>query len=370
MIRILHSVSNMDRAGIETMLMNYYRHIDREKIQFDFLCNKKKPGAYDNEIIKMGGRIFHSPGLNPAKYFKYMDFMKKLFEKYPEYKIVHAHNGAFGVYALHGAKLAGVPIRIFHAHSAGIGPDWKLPLKLICKSRLDANMNRCWSCGIESARFFFGNKTVDDNDFLLVHNAIEVDRFVFNEKIRNNIRNRYSLGDKLVIGHVGRFMYEKNHKKLLEIFREVHNLKPSARLVLLGDGGLEEKIKQYAIQLGIDKFVIFMGNVPNVNEWYQAFDVFVMPSFREGLPVVGVEAQAADLPCVFSSAITDEIAITENADFVGLEKENSVWANIILEKAKKVSRVDRTVDIRKAGYDITLEAKKMQDKYLELLKEL
>ena len=141
MIRILHSVSNMDRAGIETMLMNYYRHIDRNKIQFDFLCNKKKPGAYDKEIEEMGGKIFHTPGLNPIKYPKYLNYMKKLFCRYPEYKIVEAHNGALGVYALYAAKKSYIPHRIFHAHGASITKDWKFPIKLVCKKLLPNSMN-------------------------------------------------------------------------------------------------------------------------------------------------------------------------------------------------------------------------------------
>lgn len=140
MIRILHSVSNMDRAGIETMLMNYYRHIDRSKIQFDFLCNKKKPGAYDAEIKEMGGNIYHTPGLNPAKYPSYLKCMKKIFEENPEYKIVEAHNGALGVYALHAAKVNHIPVRIFHAHGASITRDWKLPIKLVCKALLPSNI--------------------------------------------------------------------------------------------------------------------------------------------------------------------------------------------------------------------------------------
>lgn len=140
MIRILHSVSNMDRAGIETMLMNYYRYMDKSKVQFDFLCNKKKPGAYDDEIKSMGGRIYHTPGLNPAKYPEYLKFMRKLFHEHPEYKIVEAHNGALGVYALHAAKVSKIPVRIFHAHGASITKDWKLPIKLVCKACLPTNM--------------------------------------------------------------------------------------------------------------------------------------------------------------------------------------------------------------------------------------
>lgn len=215
MIRILHSVSNMDRAGIETMLMNYYRHIDRSKIQFDFLCNKKKPGAYDAEIKEMGGNIYHTPGLNPAKYPSYLKCMKKIFEENPEYKIVEAHNGALGVYALHAAKVNHIPVRIFHAHGASITRDWKLPIKLVCKALLPSNMNQHFSCGIEAARCYFGEKVVERNDYELIPNAIEVNRFVFDSTIRNRIRHDNHLENKHIVGHVGRFMSQKNHTFLL-----------------------------------------------------------------------------------------------------------------------------------------------------------
>ena len=162
MIRILHSVSNMDRAGIETMLMNYYRYMDKSKVQFDFLCNKKKPGAYDDEIKSMGGRIYHTPGLNPAKYPVYLKYMRELFQEHPEYKIVEAHNGALGVYALHAAKVSKIPVRIFHAHGASITKDWKLPIKLVCKSCLPTNMTHHFSCGVEAAKCYFGQKVVDE----------------------------------------------------------------------------------------------------------------------------------------------------------------------------------------------------------------
>lgn len=221
MIRILHSVSNMDRAGIETMLMNYYRHIDRSKIQFDFLCNKKKPGAYDDEIKRMGGRIYHTPGLNPAKYPSYLKCMKKIFEENSEYKIVEAHNGALGVYALHAAKVNHIPVRIFHAHGASITRDWKLPIKLVCKALLPSNMNQHFSCGIEAARCYFGEKVVERNDYELIPNAIEVNRFVFDPTIRNRIRHDNHLENKHVVGHVGRFMSQKNHTFLLDVFAEV-----------------------------------------------------------------------------------------------------------------------------------------------------
>lgn len=249
MIRILHSVSNMDRAGIETMLMNYYRHIDRSKIQFDFLCNKKKPGAYDAEIKEMGGNIYHTPGLNPAKYPSYLKCMKKIFEENPEYKIVEAHNGALGVYALHAAKVNHIPVRIFHAHGASITRDWKLPIKLVCKALLPSNMNQHFSCGIEAARCYFGEKVVERNDYELIPNAIEVNRFVFDSTIRNRIRHDNHLENKHIVGHVGRFMSQKNHTFLLDVFAEVSKRDSLAHLVLLGDGELMDAMKEKASNL-------------------------------------------------------------------------------------------------------------------------
>lgn len=366
MIRILHSVSNMDRAGIETMLMNYYRHIDRDKIQFDFLCNKTKPGAYDDEILKMGGRIFHTPGLNPAKYPQYLKYMKKLFINHPEYKIVEAHNGAFGVYALHAAKLNKIPVRIFHAHGASITKDLKMPLKLVCKSRLKANINYNFTCGKEAARCYFGDRAAQTGDYELIPNAIEVNRFVFNRTVRDKIRDKYNLAGKHVIGHVGRFMTQKNHKFLLDVFAELYKTDNKAYLVLLGDGELMDAMKERARQLGIENDVLFVGNVNNVNEWYQAFDAFVLPSIWEGLPVVGVEAQAADLSCVFSDSITKEINMTEHTDFVSLSAPTENWVVALKNALGYTDRKDNSKLIADMHYDITIESEKLQNRYIEL----
>lgn len=368
MIRILHSVSNMDRAGIETMLMNYYRHIDRDKVQFDFLCNKPKKGAYDDEIRELGGKIYVSPGLNPFKYPEYLEFMKKLFKAHPEYNVIHAHNGALGVYALHAGKVNNIPVRIFHAHGASITRDWKLPLKLFCKSRLKSNINHKWTCGVDAARCYYGNRTVDENDFLLVRNAIEVERFVFNAEVRRKMRNRYNLEGKHIIGHVGRFMTQKNHSFLIDVFDELCRQDDKAVLFLAGDGELMPEMKKKVKKLGLAEKVIFAGNIDNVNEIYQMFDVFVLPSVWEGLPVVGIEAQTASLPCIFSSAVTRETAVTENCRFISLDAPKSKWVKVILS-AYGCRRRDNTDIITEAGYNISMEAVKLQNKYIELTKD-
>ncbi|WP_026659665.1 glycosyltransferase family 1 protein [Butyrivibrio sp. AC2005] len=366
MIRVLHSVSNMDRAGIETMLMNYYRHIDRNKVQFDFLCNKKKAGAYDSEVESLGGRIFRSPGLNPIKIPVYMKYMKNLFKEHPEYTIVEAHNGAFGVYALHGAKISGIPTRIFHAHGAAITKDWKLPLKKICMMFLPINMTHHYTCGIAAAKCYFGNEIVEKGDYEFIPNAIEVERFIFDKNIRDRIRKENGLEDKHVLGHVGRFMAQKNHAFILDVFAELVKKDDNAVLVLLGDGELMDTIKSKAAALGVDEKVIFVGNVGNANEWYQAFDSFILPSVWEGLPVVGVEAQASDLPCIFSDAITREIGFSDEAKFISTNASLDVWTNAIMQAFKKTERIDKTDLIRNNNYDIKTEAIKLQERYLRL----
>ena len=369
MVRVLHSVSNMDRAGIETMLMNYYRHIDRNKVQFNFLCNKKKPGAYDEEVKSLGGRIFHTPGLNPAKLPQYMKYMRNLLKNHPEYTIVEAHNGAFGVYALHGAKISGVPVRIYHAHGASITKDWKMPLKLICKKFLPSNMTHHYTCGIEAARCYFGDKVVEEGDYELIPNAIEVSRFVFNPEIRDRMRKEYGLEGKHVLGHVGRFMTQKNHTFLLDIFAEVAKIDDLAVLVCLGDGELMPSIKEKAKTLGIEDKILFVGNVGNANEWYQAFDAFILPSIWEGLPVVGVEAQAADLPCIFSDGVTKEIGLSDKAVFVSLNDAKERWVVAIETAFSQEVREDKSQLIRDNNYDIEYEAIKLQDRYLRLAGE-
>lgn len=365
MIRILHSVSNMDRAGIETMLMNFYRHMDREKVQFDFLANKPKPGDYDEEIVGMGGRIFVTPGYKHVK--QYFDYMSSLFCKYPEYKIIHAHNGSLMLYALLSAKMNGMPVRIAHAHATSIPFDFKNGIKKCMKPMIKYAATDYWGCSNAAGEFYFSKKRWNEKN-QLIHNAIDVNNFTFNDLSRQKIRKEYGLGDKFVVGHVGRLTWQKNQKKLLEIFAEIHKIKPDAQLVIVGTGELEERLKKQAKELGILEAVTFSGMQTNVNEWYSVFDVFVMSSWYEGLPVVGIEAQAADLPCVFTDKITPEVKVTDRVRFVGLDDDATAWANAILE-FQPADRMNRFDELRAAGYDIETEAKRMQELYLTLAEQ-
>ena len=230
MIRILHSVSNMDRAGIETMLMNYYRRIDRSQIQFDFLVNKPKPGDYDDEIRSLGGNIYVSPGLAPWKFPAYMRFMKELLRAHPDIKILHAHNEGMMEYALKGAKSAGMPVRIAHAHNTRIIHDYKWPLKVFCKQFIPHTATEYFGCGRDAGIYYFGKKRWAEKG-VIMHNAIDPARFAFSEETRARMRRELQLDGKFAVGHVGRFNLQKNHKRLLDIFAALLREKPNAVLL-------------------------------------------------------------------------------------------------------------------------------------------
>ena len=366
MLRVLHSVSNMGRAGIETMLMNYYREIDRSRIQFDFLANKPVPGEYDEEIRSLGGRVFVSPGLNPLHFPRYRRYMAELLRDNPDIRIVHAHNEAMGYYALQSARDAGIRIRIAHAHNTRIIRDYKYPLKMVCKQLLPGAATDYWSCGRDAGIYYYGKKRWNTSGFIL-HNAIDVERFGFRPEVRERKRRQQGLDKCFVIGHVGRFNVQKNHSRLLDIFAAAARDIPEACLVLIGTGELEQAMKEKANSLGIMDKTIFAGQMADVSEWYQAMDCFILPSLFEGLPVVGIEAQAAGLPCVFSDRVTDEILLSPEARRISLDTDDAEWARQIAAiRQTETNRLQGKETVRQAGYDIHTEARKLQEIYLEM----
>lgn len=365
MIRILHSVSYMSRGGIETMLMNYYREIDRTKVQFDFLCNSQLKGEYDDEILSMGGRIFRSPGFSPIKRRAYKNFMKELFNAHPEYQIVEAHNGPLGRYAMKAAKDNGIPIRIYHAHGADLPFNLKWPIKYYCMKMLKYSMNEHFVCSEKAGRFYMGHKIMDNGDYYFIPNAIAVENFVFNPTIRNNIRKRYGIGNKKVVGHIGRISLQKNHPFILNVFAKLHAQNSETHLVLVGGGEWESKIKSQIKELGLENAVTMTGVISNPQDWYQAFDVFFMPSLWEGLPVTGIEAQAADLPCLFSDAITQEVRLSDMTQFMSLKEPIELWADKLATILSDLpERKDNTDLITDCHYNIHTEAECLQNLYL------
>ena len=359
MIRVLQCVNNMHRAGLETMLMNYYRYIDRNEIQFDFLTHRPERSDYDDEIESLGGRVFHAPRLYPQNYAAYFSFMKSFFREHPEYQIVHSHIDSMSFLPLLAAKMAGIPIRIAHSHSTSIDMDYKYILKQIYRRGLAMVATDNFACGKKAGEFLFGSRA-----FTLIPNAIDADRFYYNEAERANVRKELKLEGKFVIGHVGRFTYLKNHGFLLEILACMLEKNENVRLLLIGTGEKKEEIQDKAKQMGLEEYVLFLGSRSDVERFYQAMDVFVMPSLFEGVPVVGIEAQFTQLPCVFSDRVPDEVAFTDLCCFVPLNDSPEKWAERIFAS---VNGRRGEMDISGAAYDIKNARHLLLDMYIELL---
>lgn len=361
MIRVLQCVNNMHRAGLETILMNYYRNMDRSKIQFDFLTHRPETSDYDEEILSLGGRIYHAPRLYPWNYPSYFAYMKRFFREHPEYKIVHSHIDAMSYLPLLTAKRAGVPIRIAHSHNTDIDRDYKYILKQYFRYRLPSAANYFCSCGAEAGRFLFQRE-----DARWIPNAIEPERFLFAPQVREIKRGELGLGDAFALGHIGRFSDQKNHTFLLELFAAVLEREPGAVLLLAGTGETEPRIRNQAAEMGLEENVRFLGKRADVNELYQAMDVFVMPSLFEGVPVVGIEAQFAGLPCVFSDKVPPEVAFTDLCRFVELEKPASFWAEQVLAARQQ----ERSAEpVSGSAYDAARASRDLEEYYQRLIQD-
>lgn len=363
-IRVLHCVNNMHRAGLETMLMNYYRNIDRTKIQFDFLTHRPERSDYDDEIESMGGKIYHAPRLYPQNYPAYFRWMKNFFKEHPEYKIVHSHIDAMSYVPLLTAKKAGVPIRIAHSHSTGIDKDFKYILKQFFRLQITSVANSFMACGELAGEFLFGNEK-----FEIIPNAVTAEKLYFNSFVRKQKRKDLGIKTQLVVGHVGRICYPKNHRFLIEIFSEIIKIDSSAILLIVGVGEKEEEIKQYVSELNLNDNIRFLGNRDDVSELYQAMDVFVLPSLFEGVPLVGIEAQFADLPCFFSDKVPKEVKFNANVQFMSLDLSAETWAEKIVS-CKGLNRASDVDDILISRYDIKAAHSILESQYLLLNNQL
>ena len=364
-IRVLHENVVMDMGGIENLLMNIYRNIDREKVQFDFMVHRDKDAYFDDEIRNLGGRIYKCSPFNPFKHFKYMSDINKVLKEHPEYNIIHAHS-ELNMWPLKSAKKYNIPIRISHSHSTREIKDLKWLFMEYEKIFLKQQCTDLFACSIDAARWLYGEKAVKQNKIKYIKNGIKVDDFEFHIDIRNRIRKELNLENNFVIGHVGRFMKEKNHKFMLDILKEIKKIKSNSVLIFVGNGELEDEIKNKARKMGITNEVRFLGVRSDVKYLMQAMDIFLFPSFYEGLGIVLIEAQALGLESVVSENIPDEAFITDLVHKVSLERDASYWAKKIIDiYNEKKNRKGRQEDIVKAGYDIVNTAKFLEEFYLD-----
>lgn len=358
-MRVLQVVTTMNRGGLETMLMNYYRHVDRERVQFDFLEHRKEHSAYDDEIESLGGRIYRLPRLVPWSK-SYLSALNHFFDEHPEYKVVHVHQDCLSSVILMVAAQHNVPVRVAHSHSASQDKNLKYLIKLCYKRFIPKYATDLFACGRDAGDWMFGGAP-----FQIINNAIDVAAYTYDRAKRQKVRQQLGLENEFTIGHVGRFNQPKNHPFLLDIFATLLKEEPNAILLLVGGGEGMSKMQEKVQALGIAEHVRFLGVRSDVADLMQAMDIFVLPSLYEGLPVTMVEAQAAGLPCIISDKVPPECILTEGlVDIMTLSASPEAWAEKILAK-RAIPRTDRRAEIAAHGFDITTEAVKLQEFYLK-----
>lgn len=362
-IRVLQVATIMNRGGLETMLMNYYRQIDRSKIQFDFMVHRMEKGHYDDEILQLGGRIYRMPSIRPGNYRLYFQKLNEFFSTHTEYKVVHSHINENSSFVLRAAKRSGVSCRIAHSHLSDLGIDLKLPFRLYARFTMKDHPSQYFACSKKAGQWLFGHRISSTKEVKVLNNAVNVEEFKYNGDIRSRVRNEMNAGDKLVIGHIGRFNKQKNHEFLIDIFKALHDKNPNAMLVLVGDGHLKPLIIKKVGSLGLSSHVKFLGVRSDIAHLMQGMDVFLFPSLFEGLPVVLVEAQAAGLKCIVSDTITRETDVSGRIEFISLKESADKWADKTLSDSYE--HADTSELLRQKGYDTATMAKWLTDYYQE-----
>ena len=353
-------VIGMSDGGVASVIMSLYRAIDKSKVQFDFLVESKSKIINKDEIEQLGGKVVIIPSYsNP---FKYMKALKNIFKE-NKYDIVHSNMSTLSVFTLKAAKQAGIKVRISHSHSTANKKEWKKTLmKTLLKPFAKVYATDYFACSALAGAYLFGKKSMDKGEVYIVNNAIDLKKFAYSEEKRDMIRKQYGIGDKFVVGHIGRMQQQKNQLFLLEIFNELLKKENNAKLLLIGDGPLRSDLEKKIELLNIKDKVVLTGNVANPYHYYSAMDCFLLPSLYEGLPIVGVEAQANGLPCYFADTITKEVNISGNVEFGSINDSPAKWAENIMKKKM------RSVENKLSGskYDIYTEAKRLLKKYQEI----
>ena len=353
MKRLLCIVGSMNAGGAETFLMKVYRKLNRTMYQMDFAIGTPEEGFYDQEITELGGRIFHIAPKSEGLLKNFFE-IKKLV-KTEQYKYVfRTSQNSLSALELFAAKLGGAEKRIYRSSNSNITDSKReMIVHKMCflMPKLFANVR--FAPSTEAAEFVFGKRCIDKGRASIIHNGIDLNTFRFNAEDRNTVRKELDIEDRFVVGHVGRFYVQKNHKKLVEIFYQIQKRIPNAILILVGQGELKKEIETQLIQLGLQDNVIFTGVRKDVSRLLSAMDVFVFPSLYEGMPNTVIEAQATGLPCVISNTITKEAKVTDIITYMGLEDDSAIWA----EEAIKMSmlcqdRMHPNAVMKGQGYDI------------------
>lgn len=358
-IRILQIVSTIGRgSGVMQVIYNWHRNIDRTKIQFDYLCFLRSETPMQKEIEELGGKVYYIPWKGVFHLFSFIKQIFCFFKKY-KYNIIHSHVTQMNLFFYPVAKFYGVKEIIQHSHAT----KWSDKFLNGLRNRffffwIRPFITKNLACSDLAGKFLF------KKDYTVINNGIDAEKFKFNEEIRIKVRKELNIENKFVVGHVGRFSHEKNHEFLIDIFNEIYKQDKNSALLLVGDGSLKKEIEQKVNRLNLSNNVIFIGTKSNVCDYYQAMDVFILPSFHEGLGLVAIEAQCSDLPCFISTFVPNKTMIC-NATKISLNKSAKQWSEKIL-KYKNFVRKDESERIKEKGFDIKIIANQIQGIYFQI----
>ena len=380
-VRVLHVLGNTNLGGAESRIMDLYRHTDRNRVQFDFLVHSGEEGFYEKEIRELGGRIFRVPRFRIYNYFSYRKALKEFFQEHHEFALVQGHMTSTAAIYLPIAKKAGVKKTAAHARSAGVDKGLKGTMTRFLRRNLADKADYLFTCSELAGISVYGEKAVQEGKTIFIPNAIDCAGFTFDPEKRKKMREELGLTDAIIIGHVGRFHYAKNHEYLIRVFAKLCQMGIRAcgstaengadqdyHLILLGEGPLMEDTRKLAEELGVADKVHFLGNHKNIADYYQAMDYFVYPSRYEGMPGTIVEAQASGLPCLMSDTICREVIATELVETMSIEKEPKVWAEVLQQRidalvSKQENREKYAAKMAAAGFDVQAQAERMMRFY-------
>ena len=372
MIRILQYIGTLNIGGSQSFLMELYRNIDKSKFQFDFIVfDTDINEEMYNEIINLGGKIYTIPKYNLLNHLLFKKWWNDFFRKHPEYKIIHGHVRSTAAIYMKIAKKYGVKT-IIHSHSTSNGTGIKAIGRKILQRNITKYADYFFYCSQISGEWLFGKEIVNSNKSFFIPNGIDMDKFNFSIKIRNEIRKKLNIRDnELLIGHVGRFTEPKNHKFIIEIFSEALKKDNRLKLILVGDGELKDKIEKYIDENKIKDKVILTGAVKNTYDYYNAMDLFFFPSLWEGLPVSVVEAQSNGLECLLSDSITEDVTLTNLITKCNLNSPKDKWVNKILSliNNKKRNGLSEIEKQKLEMFNSKNVSKRTEKMYLKILEE-
>lgn len=372
-LRVLQVGMTRNLGGIETYLIEQFRHLDKSKIDYDFVnITGEYSICYEDEILASGSKIFKVVSRHKNPLLHYWQWFNILLQNKGVYDVIVLNTNSLEyVFPLVLGKVFGIPVRVIHSHNSGFENKQGLARRIL------VGMNKkllAWSANLRFAcSQFAGQWMFKDNPYHVIYNAIDIHKYDADLIVREETRNTLGLHTELTLLHVGRFSYQKNHSFLLDIFKEVHRIQPDSVLLLVGDTTEESEflteVKRKIKAYGLEHVVRLLGRRDDVNKIMQAADVLVMPSFFEGLTVVGIEAQASDLPLLLSDTVTKELELLPSTQFISLDAGAKAWAEVIVN-SKQHNRRSRYEELKVAGYDIGFETERVEKLLIDAYHEL